>query len=183
MHPTTPQERRRLRDAARQCPHRRRVSERRLLRDDFARAGCPNRGFHGQALLLLFAGARPTAPMAGARVSHRPMVTTNAVMYPNGRIPTSSPTMPAKIIKSQALTKNSGPAAISLKNASTINHLRAVGRRYIWSNLEISAPCLKHPCAAPRSVEAYFLAFRAERPYTAETVGLHVIRVTPSGER
>ena len=52
------------------------------------------------------------------------MVTTIAVMYPNGRIPTSLPTMPAKTIKTQALTKNSGPAAMSLKNASTINHLR-----------------------------------------------------------
>jgi hypothetical protein len=50
------------------------------------------------------------------------MVTTIAVRYPNGRIPTSVSTIPAKIIKSQALTKNSGPAAMSLKNASTINH-------------------------------------------------------------
>jgi hypothetical protein len=48
------------------------------------------------------------------------MVTTIAVMYPNGRIPTSMATIPAKSIKSQALTKNSGPAAMSLKNASTI---------------------------------------------------------------
>ena len=71
---------------------------------------------------------RPTAPMAGARVSHKAMVTTIAVMYPNGWIPTSAPTMPAKIISSQALTKNSGPAAMSLKNASTINHLRGAGR-------------------------------------------------------
>jgi hypothetical protein len=51
------------------------------------------------------------------------MVTTIAVMYPNGWIPTSVPTMPAKIIKSQALTKNNGPAAKSLKNVSMFNHL------------------------------------------------------------
>ena len=31
--------------------------------------------------------------------------------------------MPAKSIKSQALAKNSGPAVMSLKNVSTINHL------------------------------------------------------------
>src|ERR1051326_1230609 len=61
--------------------------------------------------------------MGGPRTSHRPMVTTIAVMYPNGRMPTSPPTMPAKSIKSQALTKNSGPAAMSLKNASMIDHL------------------------------------------------------------
>jgi hypothetical protein len=65
----------------------------------------------------LFPGGRPTAPMAGARVSHRPMVTTIEVTYPNGRMPTSVPTMPAKIIKIHALTKNNGPAAMSLKNA------------------------------------------------------------------
>jgi hypothetical protein len=63
---------------------------------------------------------RLAAPMAGASVSHRPMVTSIDVTYPNGRMPTSAATMPAKIISSHALTKNIGPAAMSLKNASMI---------------------------------------------------------------
>jgi hypothetical protein len=91
---------------------------------DLRRAGRPIREPPRQ---LFFPGVRPTAAIAGATASHRPMVTTMAVRYPNGRIPTSLPTMPAKTIKSQALTKNSGPAAMSLKNASTINHLRFPG--------------------------------------------------------
>jgi Putative auto-transporter adhesin, head GIN domain len=44
-------------------------------------------------------------------------------MYPNGRMPTSVPTMSAKPHQSQVLTKNNGPAAMSLKNASMIDHL------------------------------------------------------------
>ena len=73
--------------------------------------------------MLALPPGRMTAPMAGARVSHRAMVTTIEVRYPNGRIPTSVQTMPAKTISSHALTKNIGPAAMSLTNASTINHL------------------------------------------------------------
>ena len=45
--------------------------------------------------------ARAMAPMAGATVSQSPMVTTIDVTYPNGRMPTSPPTMPAKIICSR----------------------------------------------------------------------------------
>src|SRR5262249_11721894 len=119
--PPLPEEARGLRDTARQRPGCGRVSKRRPLRHHFSTAGCPNREFHRH--VLLFPLARPTAPMAGARVSHNAMVATIPVRYPNGWIPPWAPTMPAKIISSQALTKNSGPAATSLKNASTINHL------------------------------------------------------------
>src|SRR6202012_3371541 len=64
---------------------------------------------------------RPIAPMAGARVSHSPIVTTLEVTSPNGRMPTSEAVIPAKIMSSHALTNNSGPAANSLKNASMPN--------------------------------------------------------------
>ena len=54
-------------------------------------------------MALVGSGAsRPPAPMAGARVSHRPMVTSIGVTYPNGRMPTSVSTMPAKTIKIHA---------------------------------------------------------------------------------
>ncbi len=56
-------------------------------------------------------GARATAPMAGARVSHRPRVTSIEVRHQKGRMPMSALTMPAKIINSHALMKDSGPAA------------------------------------------------------------------------
>jgi hypothetical protein len=36
-------------------------------------------------------------------------------------MPTSGPTIPAKTMSSHALTKNIGPAATSLKNASMTN--------------------------------------------------------------
>jgi hypothetical protein len=63
------------------------------------------------------------APAAGATASHSAMVTTIDVMYPNGRIPTSSPTMPANSISSQALRKKDGPAATTPKK-SPMAHLR-----------------------------------------------------------
>jgi hypothetical protein len=55
--------------------------------------------------------------MAGASVSQSPIVTTMDVTYPNGSMPTSVLTIPAKIISSQALTKNNGPAESNLKYA------------------------------------------------------------------
>src|ERR1700748_1607936 len=44
-------------------------------------------------------------------------------------MPTSPPTIPAKIMSSHALTKNIGPAATSLKNASMTN----LHRHYVLS--------------------------------------------------
>ena len=74
--------------------------------------------------------------MAGARVSQSAMVTTIEVTYPNGRMPTSVSTMPAKIIKIHALTKNNGPAAMSLKNAPMTSSVElpvgASSARWAW---------------------------------------------------
>jgi hypothetical protein len=47
--------------------------------------------------------------------SHNPIVATNEVGYPNGLIPTSEATMPAKIISNQALRKNPTRAVGRLK--------------------------------------------------------------------
>lgn len=74
VHPALPEKPRGVRDAARQRPHRRRIGEWWLLQDHFTVAGRSHRSLHRQ--LLVFPGDRPAAPMAGARVSHRPMVTT-----------------------------------------------------------------------------------------------------------
>ncbi len=76
---------------------------------------------NGSQSLDLFLGTRATAEMAGAIVSQRPMVTTIDVTYPNGRIPTSVYTIPAKIINTHALTKNMGPAATTLKKSVNAN--------------------------------------------------------------
>lgn len=66
-------------------------------------------------------GTRATAPIAGANVNQSPMVTTIAVTYPNGWIPTSVRAIPAKIINTHALTKNMGPADTTLKKLRTAN--------------------------------------------------------------
>jgi hypothetical protein len=59
------------------------------------------------------------------------MVTTIEVTYPKGRMPTSVSTIPAKIIKIHALTKNNGPAARSLKNAPMTTSIELLARRQL----------------------------------------------------
>ena len=72
-------------------------------------------------MALVGSGAsRPPAPMAGARVSHRPMVTSIGVTYPNGRMPTSVSDHAGEDHQDPCVTKNNGPAAMSLKNESMI---------------------------------------------------------------
>jgi hypothetical protein len=58
---------------------------------------------------------RAIAPIAGARVSHKAIVTTIEVRYPNGRIPRSTLVPPANSISSHALRKKAGPAVRILK--------------------------------------------------------------------
>jgi hypothetical protein len=53
--------------------------------------------------------------MAGATTSQRAIVKTIDVLYPNGLMPTLLLVIPAKIISSQALTKNMAPAAGSFR--------------------------------------------------------------------
>ena len=73
MHPALTDEPRRTGHAARQRPHGRRVGQGHLLLDDFSL-------LRRDAHFFAFPDARPTALMAGARVSHKAMVTTIAVI-------------------------------------------------------------------------------------------------------
>src|SRR6266511_2400999 len=91
------------------------------------------------------------APMAGASVSHSPMVTTIDVTYPNGRMPASTPTMPAKIISSHALRKKAGPAAKSPKKLPMLaSHLFRIPRAFIRVALLGRLPGGEHQQVAHR---------------------------------
>jgi hypothetical protein len=71
------------------------------------------------------------------------MVPTIEVTYPNGRMPTSVSTIPAKIIKIHALTKNNGPAAMSLKKPCAswpLSELTDGYTRYVASGKSTAEP-------------------------------------------